>query len=200
MKTLGLTGGIGSGKSAVAARLAEKPGVRVVLADAVAKRLMHEDPAIREALVAAFGPSTYDAEGRLDRAYLAARVFEHADELATLNAIVHPAVRRALLDAIAEAEADGVALLVYEAALIFETGADRHLDTVAVVDAPVDVRVARVAARDGSTREQVEARMRHQLPPETLRRLADTVIENDGDLAHLHAQTDALYHRLTTED
>jgi dephospho-CoA kinase len=199
VKTLGLTGGIGSGKSAVAARLAEKPGVRVVQADAVAKRLMQEDPALREALVAAFGPGTYDAEGRLDRAYLAARVFEHAGELATLNAIVHPAVRRALLDAIAEAEADGVGLLVYEAALIFETGADRHLDTVAVVDAPVDVRVARVAARDGSTRAQVEARMRHQLPPDTLRRLADTVLENDGDLAHLHAQTDALYDRLTAE-
>ncbi|MDX1421256.1 MAG: dephospho-CoA kinase [Rubricoccaceae bacterium] len=197
MKTLGVTGGIGSGKSAVAARLAEKPGVRVVYADVVAKRLMQEDPALRAALVERFGPETYDAEGRLDRARLAARVFADARELADLNALVHPAVRRGMFAALDEAAADGVALLVYEAALIFETGADRHLDAVAVVDAPEAVRVARVAARDGATPEAVRERMSHQLPPATLRRLADHVLVNDGDLDHLHAQVDALYARLT---
>jgi dephospho-CoA kinase len=196
MKTLGVTGGIGSGKSAVAARLAEKPGVRVLYADEVAKRLMQEDPALREALVAQFGPETYDAGGRLNRPHLAARVFADAHELAALNALVHPAVRRTMLAAMDRAREDGVALLVYEAALIFETGADRHLDAVAVVEAPLEVRLARVAARDGVTREQVLDRMRHQLPPETLRRLATHVIENDGDLGHLHAQVDALYEQL----
>lgn len=199
MITLGITGGIGSGKSAVAARLAEKPGVRVVVADDVAKRLMQEDPALRAALAERFGPETYDAGGRLDRARLAERVFADARELADLNALVHPAVRRAMLDAVERARADGVALLAYEAALIFETGADRHLDAVAVVDAPLEVRVARVTARDGVRREQVVERMRHQLPPETLRRLADHVIENDGDLDYLHAQVDALYEALMAE-
>lgn len=199
MTTLGVTGGIGSGKSAVTARLAAKPGVRVASADDVAKRLMQEDPALRAALAARFGPETYDPEGRLNRAYLAGRVFADARELADLNALVHPAVRRSMLDEIEWAREDGVALFVYEAALIFETGADRHLDAVAVVDAPLEVRLARVAARDGVSREQVLERMRHQLPPETLRRLADFVIENDGDLARLHAQVDALYERLMAE-
>ena len=196
MRTLGITGGIGSGKSVVAARLAEKPGVRVVHADDVAKRLMQEEPALRTALVERFGAEVYDAGGRLNRPALAARVFADARELAALNALVHPAVRRELLADIERARADGVALLVYEAALIFETGADRHLDAVAAVDAPVEDRLARVQARDGVSREQVEERMRHQLPPKDLRRLADFVIENDGDLAHLHAQVDALYERL----
>jgi dephospho-CoA kinase len=198
MKTLGVTGGIGSGKSAVAARLAEKPGVRVVYADVVARRLMQEDPALRAALAERFGAGVYDAEGRLNRAHLAERVFADARELAELNALVHPAVRRAMLAEIERAEADGVRLLVYEAALIFETGADRHLDAVAVVEAPLEVRLARVAARDGATREQVLERMSHQLPPQTLRRLADFLIENDGDLGHLHGQVDALHDRLMT--
>ncbi|HEX8386465.1 MAG TPA: dephospho-CoA kinase, partial [Rubricoccaceae bacterium] len=115
MITLGLTGGIGSGKSAAAARLAEKPGVRVVKADDEARRLMHEDTALRAALVARFGP-LYDADGRLDRAALAARVFHDPAELAALNALVHPVVRADFLRQRAQAEADGVRLLVYEAA------------------------------------------------------------------------------------
>src|SRR5690606_40459030 len=125
--------------------------------------------------------------------------FADARELADLNALVHPAVRQAMLKEIARARGEGLALLVYEAALIFETGADRYLDAVAVVDAPLEVRLARVTARDGVGREQVVERMRHQLPPETLRRLADHVIENDGDLDHLHAQADALYEALVAD-
>ncbi len=196
MVTLGLTGGIGSGKTAAAARLAEKPGVRAVYADDVARHLMATDPAVRAALVARFGPETFDDRGALDRARLAARVFGDAEELAALNAIVHPAVRRAMLDEVARARADGVRLLVYEAALLFEVGAAALVDHVAVVDAPLETRLARVAARDGATREQVLARMARQLDPAELRRRADTVIDNDGDLVHLHAQADALYERL----
>lgn len=197
MTTLGVTGGIGSGKSAAVARLAEKPGVRVVYADAVAKQLMQEDADLRAALSERFGPTVYDTDGRLDRAVLAARVFGDEAELAALNALVHPAVRRAMLAEIERARADGVALLVYEAALIYEAGADAHLDAVAVVDAPVETRIARVTARDGVPREAVLARMQHQLPPEALRHRADHVLENDGDLAHLYAQVDALYDALT---
>src|SRR5690606_16822967 len=175
---------------------AEKPGVRVVFADDEAKRLMHEDAALRAALVARFGPETYDAEGRLDRAGLAARVFSDAGELAALNALVHPAVRRAMRARVEAARRDGVRLLVYEAALLFEVGADRLVDRVAVVDAPLETRIARVVARDGVTRAQVLDRMAAQLPPEVLRERADYVIENDGDLAHLGAQVDALYDAL----
>ena len=196
MTTLGLTGGIGSGKTAAAARLAEHPGVRVVFADDVAKRLMVDDEAVREAVRQRFGAGTYRADGSLDRGRLAARVFGDEAELTALNAIVHPAVRRAMLAAVEDARASGVRLLVYEAALIFETGADEILDHVAVVDAPVETRVARAMARDGSSREDVLARMARQMDPAELRRRADTVLDNGGPLAQLHAQVDALYERL----
>ena len=196
MTTLGVTGGIGSGKSAFVDRLGAHDGVRVVLADDVAKRLMAEDPDVRRRLVERFGAEVYRPDGSLDRAAVAARVFADDAELAALNAIVHPSVRRALLDEIARAEADGVRLLVYEAALVFETEADRVLDRVVVVDAPVETRIARVMARDGVTREAVVARMRHQIDPEAARARADFVVENSGDLDALYAEADRIVNAL----
>ncbi|OZC01925.1 dephospho-CoA kinase [Rubricoccus marinus] len=200
MTTLGLTGGIGSGKTAAAARLAEKPGVRIVFADDVAKRLMVEDPAVRDAVRQRFGAEAYREDGTLDRAHLASRVFGDEVELAALNAIVHPAVRRAMLAAIESARASGVRLLVYEAALIFETGADQILDHVAVVDAPEAVRIQRATARDGATPEAVRTRMARQMDPAEMRRRANSVLENGGPVAELHAQVDALYERLLSPE
>lgn len=196
MTSLGVTGGIGSGKSA-ACRIFEDLGARVVYADQVAKRLMHEDPALREQITDAFGPESYGADGHLNRAYLAQRVFGDEAEVQRLNALVHPRVRQEMLRLIGEAEHEGLPLLVYEAALIFEAGADAHLDAVAVVDAPLEVRIARVMERDAVPREAVLARMRHQFPPEELRRRADYVLDNGGDLAHLRTQVEALYRRLS---
>lgn len=196
MTSLGVTGGIGSGKSAVVDRLATHPGVRVLRADDEAKRLMAQDPAVRAALVDRFGDETFATDGRLDRAWLAARVFANPDELAALNAIVHPAVRQSLAGALQRARADGVSLFVYEAALLFETGGDALLGETVLVDAPEAVRIARVVARDGSTPEAVRARMRHQMPPAEARRRASTVIENAGTLAALHAAADAVAARL----
>ena len=192
MTTLGVTGGIGSGKSALVARLARHAGVRVIEADGLAKRLMAEDPEVRAALVARFGAETFDAQGRLDRAGLAARVFADPAELAALNAIVHPAVRRALAEAMRLAAADGVAVLVYEAALLFETGGDAVVDQVVWVDAPVATRLARAAARDGVPEAAVRDRMRHQIDPETARQRADRVVDNAGDRAALWAAADQL--------
>ena len=199
MTTLGVTGGIGSGKTA-ACRVFEDLGARVVFADDEAKRLMAEDAALRAAITDAFGPESYDAEGRLNRAHLAARTFGDEAQVARLNALVHPRMREAFFALRDEAEADGFALFVYEAALIYETDADRVLDVVAVVDAPLETRIARVMARDGVPREAVLARMRHQMPAEELRRRADFVIENDGDLSHLRAQVEALYRTLTAAE
>ncbi|WP_420456338.1 dephospho-CoA kinase [Rubrivirga sp.] len=196
MTTVGVTGGIGSGKSAFVARLGEHAGARVLLADDLAKRLMADDPDVRGQLVARFGPETFDDAGALDRGRLAARVFGDPGELAALNAIVHPAVRRALEDEQARARADGVEVLVYEAALLFETGGDAVVDLVVVVDAPVDVRVARAAARDGVSQAAVRDRLRHQIDPATARARADRVVDNAGDLAALQAAADALAHDL----
>jgi len=180
----------------VARLLAAKPGVRVVYADDVAKRLMQEDPALRAALAARFGPATYRPDGTLDRAYLAERVFGKSAEVAALNGIVHPAVRRAAVDEIARARAEDVKLFVYEAALLFEVGADSILDHTVAVYAPMGTRLSRVMARDSVDRKGVEARMRHQLSPSELRDRADTVLENTGTLAHLEEQVDAMYEEL----
>ena len=195
--TLGITGGIGSGKTAACDRLAAL-GARVVYADLVARRLMEHDEELRADLVAAFGEETYDADGHLNRKVLAAAVFGDPEAVARLNGIVHPRVREAFFQEKAEAEEAGAPLFVYEAALLFESGADQHLDTVAVVDAPLEIRIARAMQRDGASREAVLARMRHQLDPTEARSRADLVIDNGGTLADLHQQVDALYRRLTT--
>ncbi len=196
MTVLGLTGGIGSGKTAVASRLAARDGVRVVLADDLAKQIMTDDPELRAGLVARFGPETFDTAGALDRARLAARVFGNPGELEALNALVHPAVRRAMQAAIATAQADGVRLFVYEAALLLEAGADALVDHLALVVAPEAARVARAMARDGATEADVRARLARQMEPADAeqRTLAagGTILRNDADLAALHAQADAL--------
>lgn len=191
MIVLGLTGGIGSGKSAFAARLAQHAGVRVVLADDLAKRLMTADPDLRAALAARFGPETFGPDGALDRARLAARVFGQPDELAALNALVHPAVRRAMRAEIAAARADGVRLFVYEAALLFEVGAEALVDHVALVVAPEAVRLRRAMARDGATAEGVRARMAPQMDPAEAtartRALGGTVVDNSGGEGAAHS-------------
>jgi dephospho-CoA kinase len=199
MKTLGVTGGIGSGKSTVC-RLFKDLGARVFVADDVAKRLMQQDPTVRREIVDAFGPESYDAEGRLDRAYLAQQVFGDEENVARINAIVHPRVFEAFRQVAREAAQEGVELLVHEAALIFEAGGDRHLDAVAVVDAPEAVRVRRVVERDGVAPEQVRARMQHQLPPEELRRRADFVIDNAGNEEALRSQVQAVYDAMVTSE
>ena len=196
MTTVGVTGGIGSGKSAFVRRLAEHAGVRAVYADDLARRLMVDDDAVRRALVSRFGAATFRADGSLDRPRLAGLVFGDAEALATLNAIVHPAVRRALGETKAEAERDGVAVLVYEAALLVETGGEALVDTVVVVDAPEGVRAARAAARDGVSEAAVRARMAHQRPADELRARADRVVENAGGLDALWAAADALAREL----
>lgn len=192
-KTLGVTGGIGSGKTTVC-RFFEDLGARVFYADVEAKKLMEDDPDARAAIIAAFGEESYTADGRLDRAYLARQIFSDEEQVARINAIVHPRVFAAFRRARQQAERDGIHLLVHEAALIFESGGDKHLDAVAVVDAPQEKRINRVVARDGVTREQVRARMGHQLPAEELRRRADYIIENTGSLETLRARVEAVYH------
>jgi len=195
MKTLGLTGGIGSGKTAAAHHFAEL-GAHVAYADAEAKRLMQEDPDLAAALRDAFGPETYDAGGQLDRAYLAGRVFGDPEAVARLNALVHPRVRAAFPALRQRAEAAGAPLLVYEAALLVEGNLGERFDAVAVVDAPAETRIARAMARDGVAREAVLARMRHQLPAEALLPHADYVIRNDGSLDELRREVERVYRDL----
>lgn len=192
MKTLGITGGIGSGKTTVCGFL-EEQGARVFYADIEAKRLMEESADVRAAIMEAFGEAAYDAEGRLDRAYLADRVFNDAAQLERLNSIVHPHVFEAFEAAKERAEEDDLSLLVHEAALLFEAGGDEHVDVTAAVVAPDAARIEWVTERDDVTPEQVQARMQHQLPQDELRERADYVIENNGSLEDLRQKSVELY-------
>lgn len=192
MTTLGVTGGIGSGKTTVCGFL-EEQGARVFYADIEAKRLMQEDSDVRAAIVEAFGDGAYGDDGTLDRGYLADQVFNDADQLERLNAIVHPRVFEAFEAAKERAESEDLSLLVHEAALLFEAGGDEHVDVTAAVVAPDADRIDWVTERDDVTPEQVQARMQHQLSQEELRERADYVIENDGSLDDLRQKSVDLY-------
>ena len=198
MTTLGVTGGIGSGKTTVCGFLEEK-GARVFYADLEAKRLMQGDETVREAVSAAFGPNSYAEDGSLNRAYLADQVFGHPDRVERLNEIVHPAVFQAFEAAKERALRDDVSLLVHEAALLFEAGGDAHVDVTCAVVAPDADRIARVTERDDVSAAQVRDRMGHQLSQDELRRRADYVIENDGTLDDLRQQSVDLYWSLVGE-
>ena len=192
MITLGVTGGIGSGKTTVCGFLEEK-GARVFYADIEAKRLMQDDASVRAEITETFGDEVYTDDGALNRAVLAEQVFGDADRLEQLNAIVHPRVFEAFEGAKERAAEEGVELLVHEAALLFEAGGDAHVDVTAAVVAPDEARVARVAERDDVAPEKVRARMGHQLPQDELRRRADHVLENDGSLEDLRQKSVELY-------
>jgi dephospho-CoA kinase len=190
-RQIGITGGIGSGKSTVC-RLFETLGVPVYYADDRAKRLMQEDALLRSAIAERFGPEVYATDGSLRRAELATLVFGDPEALADLNALVHPAVFR---DAAAWSEAQrGHPYVLREAALLFESGSWRLVDEVVVVWAPEALRVHRVMARDGVTEAEVRARMDRQWPDEEKRRRADHVITNDGSVP-LIPQVWALHRR-----
>lgn len=194
---LGVTGGIGTGKS-MACRFFAAHGAHVVYADAAAKALMVADKEVRQEIIEAFGEDSYNADGSLNRAHLAARVFGNQDAVARINSIVHPRMAGVLEREQRVAREAGKKLLVYEAALIYESGSANRLDAVLVVHAPLPLRIARVMARDNVSEAKVKQRMAHQLPPEVLLDKADYVIHNDGSKAHLEAQVTQLFETLVS--
>ncbi len=202
---LGLTGSIGAGKSTVA-RLLRAQGLRVLDADAVARELSSTQGVLAEVTVQ-LGPSyvTYH-DGRpvsLNRPALAALVFSDPEKRATLNGILHPRVRARMATLEAEAAALGERWVVQDVPLLFEGGAWNEMDAVLLVDAPLEVRVARVMARDGLTRDAVLARDAAQMPVsqkrELLARKPGAVLDNSGDEAALEDQLDAALADLTAE-
>ena len=190
MYKVGLTGGIGSGKSKVAEFLRDR-GVAIYDSDSRAKALMAGDEALREALIAEFGKECYIAEG-LNRAWLAERVFSNEEELAKLNAIVHPAVMR---DFAEWAEAQEGNYVVLESAILLEAGLEGHVDVVVAVMAPKELRLERAILRDGASREQIEERMRNQMSDEERTDRAKYAIVNI-DLEELEEDVEQLHRRL----
>jgi dephospho-CoA kinase len=220
MLRVGLTGGLGSGKSTVAAML-RNLGAKVIEADALGRTLMEPGNAVYEEIVRVFGPEVVGANGRLNRARLAELAFQ-GGRLNELNAIVHPAVIRAQQQWMAEVfDADPAAVAVVESALIFEVERDarargeqesvladwkRRIDRVVVVTAPDEMKVARYAARTGPDESgraaaEAEARVRlaHQIPDGEKAARADYVIENVSDITDLKARVIEVWERLKAE-
>lgn len=182
---IGLTGGIGSGKSVIAKQLREI-GYAVYDTDSEAKRLIVEDAAVRKQMIQLFGSDVYK-DGIYQTAFVAQRVFTDKSLLAQLNAIVHPAVRADILrwatmqDSPSFRKGLGVGLCFVECAILYQAGFDSLCDKVVAVTAPEDIRLERVIARDHSTIDKVRARMRAQNAEQDLLR-ADIVVNNDGEI------------------
>lgn len=180
---IGLTGGIGSGKSTIAKQLRQM-GYAVYDTDSEAKRLIVEDAAVRKQMIQLFGSDVYK-DGIYQTAFVAQRVFTDKSLLAQLNAIVHPAVRADILrwatmqDSPSFRKGLGIGLCFVECAILYQAGFDTLCDKVVAVTAPEEVRLARVLARDHSTIDKVRARMRAQEAERDIER-ADIVINNDG--------------------
>ncbi|QEC46072.1 dephospho-CoA kinase [Pseudobacter ginsenosidimutans] len=174
MISVGITGGIGSGKSTVA-RIFEVLGIPVYYADDAAKRIMNTDPELRQAIIDTFGPETY-TNGVLNRSVLSSLVFNNQEKLEQLNSLVHPATIR---DGEKWMQAQTTPYAIKEAALFFESGSAASLDYIIGVYAPASLRIHRAMQRDNITREAVIARMSKQIDENIKMRLCNFVIVND---------------------
>lgn len=189
---IGLTGGIGSGKSTARAAFAEA-GAVVADADRIAHEVLHSDE-LRPQLEAALGPGIFDESGTVSRPAIAKLVFADPDLLAKLNALVHPAVRGRLA-----ALRDGLppgGVLAYDVPLLFETGQGNDYDLTVVISAPADLRFQRVAERSGWDRAEFDRREAAQMPLREKEELADFVIENIASNIALHEAVDVLMKRI----
>ena len=174
MIKIGLTGGIGSGKSTVA-KIFEVLNIPVYYADEAAKRLMNENEILKASIINSFGENTYK-DGMLDRGFLAAQVFNSEEKIKALNAIVHPAT---INDAQEWFQKQAAPYVIKEAALIFESGTNKGLDYIIGVQSPQQLRMQRARERDHISEKQVLARMSKQMDEEEKLRLCDYVIINN---------------------
>ena len=191
-KIVGLTGGIGSGKSTVARRW-KQLGASVLDADFYSRHALDPGTECYEKTAELFGEKCIRPDGTMDRAYIAARIFTNLELRASLNAIIHPYVLRRM---ISETERCEKRWVVWEVPLLFESGFDAYCDLNVAVLCDESIRVERIMARDGSTREHALARIRSQMNDAERRQKADAVLENDSDLAALICAADALYRTL----
>lgn len=194
MLLVGLTGGIGSGKSVVARMLAAR-GAVILDADAFARDAVAAGTPGFEAVVRRFGTAVVGDDGELDRTRLAAAAFADDAARRDLEAIVHPIVRRRIAEAVRE-HAGTDRVVVLESPLLLEAGRADAVEVLVVVDAPEATRIRRLVSERGMTEEQVRARMAAQLPSEDKVRLADVVIDNDGTIDRLEQRVDRLWRDL----
>ncbi|GHT38286.1 dephospho-CoA kinase [Bacteroidia bacterium] len=177
MPKIGITGGIGSGKSVVSSLL-HVMGVPVYIADDESKRLANTSPVIRAKLVNLLGENIYSG-GSLNKQLLASLIFNNRELLHQVNAIIHPEVNKHFL----QWASNGPSLCAIETAILFESGFDRAVDVSILVYAPLELRLRRVMSRDGSDRESIISRINNQMPDDEKKMYAHYIIYNDGKQA-----------------
>jgi dephospho-CoA kinase len=195
---VGLTGGIGSGKSTVAALLGRR-GALLIDADAIARQVVEPGGAAYAPVVERFGPAVVRSDGSLDRAALASRVFSDPAALADLNRITHPVIGAVVLDRLAELTAtagDGGVIVVDQPLLSAATVAAYRIDTVVVVDTPTETAVDRLVRHRGFRDDDARARIAAQISRDERLAMADLVVDNTGAPAHLDEQVDRLWSEL----
>lgn len=196
MPLIALTGGIASGKSTIARRLAEH-GAVIVDADQIVRDVQAPGSPVLAKIAEVFGPDVVADDGSLDRAALGARVFGDQELLGELNAIVHPAVREESQRRFSEAmAADARAVVVYDVPLLVEARVDDPWDLIVVAHAPAVERRRRLVELRGMTEDAAQARIDAQVPDDRRLAVADEVIDTSGPLAETIAQTDALWERI----
>ncbi|WP_411274923.1 dephospho-CoA kinase [Daejeonella sp.] len=193
MLKIGITGGIGSGKTTVC-KVFQVLGIPVFYADDAAKSIMHTDDALKEEIIEVFGKDSYLGNGELNRKHISAIVFKDREQLSKLNAIVHPAVFRAF-DIWVKAQ-ELVPYVIKEAALLFESDAYKICDHSILVKSPDDIKIKRIMERDDITAEEVRLRMERQFSDQKKEKMANYVIINDEHKL-LIPQVLALHHHLT---
>jgi dephospho-CoA kinase len=198
MLIVGLTGNIASGKSTVARRFASH-GASIIDADTLAREAVEPGRPALAQVAARWGPEVLDARGALDRAALRQIVFGDPAELEALNAIIHPAVAQRREALIAEARSRGDRVVIADIPLLFEAGLDDEVDTIVLVDAPSEMRRARLLRDRGLSEPEAEAMIAAQMPASLKRARADQLIENTGTLDALASRTDEVWEALSRD-
>jgi dephospho-CoA kinase len=193
MKRIGVTGGMGSGKSSIC-NMWRDMGAFVIDSDNLAKEILSHSHEIKQDVIRIFGPEAYLENGKLNRAFLAQEAFEEG-KLDQLTKIVHPSVYKRISDMDVFAEEEGVKVFIREAAILLAHGRPPELDVVVLITAPLEERIRRAMARDGVSRHAVMQRLARQKTDEELAPMCDIVIENTQDLSVLRKTAEELFHQ-----
>lgn len=195
MKKIGLTGGIGSGKSTVA-KLLDHEGFPVIDADKIAREIMEPGSPVLDEVAAAFGDDLINEDGSLDRGELARRAFVDKPSTEKLNSITHPAIRAESERRFAAAEAAGEPAVIYDMPLLVELGMHRAMDLTVVVDVDAEERVRRLTTSRGLDETDARARIAQQIDDATRKAAADVIIDNNGDEENLKPQVEKLVQQI----
>jgi dephospho-CoA kinase len=198
MIVIGLTGGIGTGKSEVA-RILQGLGAVLISADQVGHEAYQPHSEIWQEVVKAFGEEILQANGEIDRKKLGSIVFSHPQHLARLNQIMHPRMAAIVARRIERLREEGALVVVVEAALLFEAGWDSLVNEVWTVDSTVEVVISRLQARNGLSEEEIRKRINSQMPAKERLARSDVVINNSGDVANLERAVQSLWNNRVKE-